>query len=556
MKKSIIKKIIISSYVLAIVLMVVSTILFNEPFLPFYFAKYILTYEYDNYKTNKEYDDIEKKNRDKNTKAAQKYIREKYGDILSEVIKLEYRNRRREYWSANSHYILKAPFCDDGELSVDSETHNAYGGFNFMMSSKFQHLYSEWVKKQIGLKDENVEFKLEYGEIDFSKIKTLNDTFDEVFENCDYTLRSINIKNIDEKDKYKIFNEYRGKYYENLNKDFENKFTVYFDEENEIWIKDYIKIGKKNYYLQDVGLNDNKTIHVLSKYEQLDNVFNNIDGIKKLLDEMIPKKIHESSSLIESDSNKIYAGSVLRLDLSDVVMRKYILDVKYYDNNIDGNNKLILVNPKYVRYTIVVDAERFSIVEHKEIHQYEYIGKQDKYKEEQIKDRGQVDGERWFYSLKLTGQIDDEKVNEVISKKLRETTEEFINNNIDAPQMVANRIYKKYLFNVFLQTGDYILIKSRILDGYLILDLQEYKFIENKIIAEDDTYMMLEFDGKIFLAYKKPNQDSFIDYTVMERVQNIIKIKFYSVKYSVKYNWRNYIVNTNNKTMEEVIAEK
>jgi hypothetical protein len=127
--------------------------------------------------------------------------------------------------------------------------------------------------------------------------------------------------------------------------------------------------------------------------------------------------------------------------------------------------------------------------------------------------------------------------------------------------MVANRIYKKNLFNVFLQTGDYILIESRILDGYLILDLQEYKFIENKIIAEDDTYMMLEFDDKIFLAYKKPNMDSFIDYMVMERVQNMIKIKFYAEKFvpqtkSVKDNWRNYIVNNNNETMEEVITEK
>lgn len=463
----------------------------------------------------------------------------------------------------STNIVFKTSFMD-GKFSVTMND-GIITRDNFyevlLYDKKFQHLYSEWLKKQIGLKDENVGFELEYGEIDFSKIKTLNDTFDEVFENCDYTLRSINIKNINEKDKYKIFNEYREKYYEKLDKDFENKFIVCFDEENDIWIKDYIKIGKKNYYLQDVGLNDNKTIHILSKYEQLDNVFNNIDVIKKLLDEMIPKKIHESSSLIESDSNKIYAGSVLRLDLSDVVMRKYILDVKYYDNNIDGNNKLILVNPKYVRYTIVVDAERFSIVEHKEIHQYEYIGKQDKYKEEQIKDRIQVDGERWFYSLKLTGQTDDEKVNEVISKKLRETTEEFINNNINAPQMVANRIYKKNLFNVFLQTGDYILIESRILDGYLILDLQEYKFIENKIIAEDDTYMMHEFDDKIFLAYKKPNKDSFIDYMVLERVQNMIKIKFYAEKFvpqtkSVKDNWHNYIVNTNNKTMEEVIAEK
>ena len=53
--------------------------------------------------------------------------------------------------------------------------------------SKFQHLYSEWVKKQVGIEDENVEFgftgNFDKPYIEFDKITSLSDDYREVFEN-------------------------------------------------------------------------------------------------------------------------------------------------------------------------------------------------------------------------------------------------------------------------------------------------------------------------------------------------------------------------------------
>ena len=84
---------------------------------------------------------------------------------------------------------LRAPFLDksfyitmkDGKLISDT--------FYEVLSKdpKFQHLYSDWVKKQVGIDDENVElefagnFDIPY--IEFDKITSLSDDYREVFEN-------------------------------------------------------------------------------------------------------------------------------------------------------------------------------------------------------------------------------------------------------------------------------------------------------------------------------------------------------------------------------------
>ena len=174
--------------------------------------------------------EIELQNREENTLVFNEYIKNVYG-IVAETFEVEIKSSG----FIDTNFSIKTNFMDNPFLiSVDTNDKTVgYDGFCEKLSTdpKFSHLYSEWVKKQVGIEDENVEFKLDYGEIDFSNIKTLNETYDELFENCHYTLRSINIKNKDSKENYRVFNEYRNKYYAKLNKDEKNTFVVRFNEE-------------------------------------------------------------------------------------------------------------------------------------------------------------------------------------------------------------------------------------------------------------------------------------------------------------------------------------
>ena len=167
--------------------MIVSQIIFHDVLLPFKFGGYLLIYKYANYDINRESDKIEKENREKNAKALEEHIKRKYGEVVSKVVEVEYIGRRRG-WHADSEYILHFPFANDKTIYVESETQKIFSrDFSFATDPKFQHLYSEWVKKQVGIEDENVEFgfagNYDTPYIEFNKITSLSDDYREVFEN-------------------------------------------------------------------------------------------------------------------------------------------------------------------------------------------------------------------------------------------------------------------------------------------------------------------------------------------------------------------------------------
>ena len=91
---------------------------------------------------------------------------------------------------------------------------------------KFQHLYSEWVKKQVGIEDSDMELKF-YGqqsnpklEISFDSIEYLSDDYREVFENVKYLYcNGINVNNIydlTEENSYNIAKELLDKYFDKI----------------------------------------------------------------------------------------------------------------------------------------------------------------------------------------------------------------------------------------------------------------------------------------------------------------------------------------------------
>ena len=166
---------------------------------------------------------IEQEARKENTIAARKWVRETYGATVSEVIELKYHGRSNG-WGSDSVYRLESPFAL-GTVFVDSETQEVEGGFS-LEGTKFQHLYSEWVKKQVGIEDEEVELKF-YGqqsdpklEISFDSIEYLSDDYREVFENVKYLYcNGINVNNIydlTEENSYDIAKELLDKYFDKI----------------------------------------------------------------------------------------------------------------------------------------------------------------------------------------------------------------------------------------------------------------------------------------------------------------------------------------------------
>ena len=127
---------------------------------------------------------LEQKSREKNREAVEKYIKKEYGDIIYKICEIKYIGRGNG-WSVYSQFDLDTPFAD-GVMWVNSEDQSILGGFN-IEGSKFQHNYAEWVKKQVGIDDENVELEFtgtfDEPYIDFDKITTLSEDCREVFEN-------------------------------------------------------------------------------------------------------------------------------------------------------------------------------------------------------------------------------------------------------------------------------------------------------------------------------------------------------------------------------------
>ena len=188
-----------------VLVMIVSQLLLRDALAPFKFAGYLFTYKYANYDINKKNDILEREKKVENDKAIKTYIINKYGEVLSQVIEVEYRGRRKG-WHADSEYVLHFPFANDKVVYVESETQKIFTrDYDISTDVKFQHLYSEWVKKQVGIEDENVELKFagyndfseEYNfKINFKNIKLLDKDYDELFKNVkNMKLNSICILN-------------------------------------------------------------------------------------------------------------------------------------------------------------------------------------------------------------------------------------------------------------------------------------------------------------------------------------------------------------------------
>lgn len=117
---------------------------------------------------------------------------------------------------------LKAPFMQEkfqvtmrgGKIVSDTFTST------LATDPKFQHLYSEWVKKQVGIEDENVEFKFagnfDPPYIEFNKITSLSDDYREIFENTHnlyaWLCEASNIKDLNNDNKLKVAKSVREEY--------------------------------------------------------------------------------------------------------------------------------------------------------------------------------------------------------------------------------------------------------------------------------------------------------------------------------------------------------
>ena len=122
-----------------------------------------------------------------NRKAFDEYIKSNYG-IVSETFELK--NHYNRFWH------ISAPFIEK-EFSIQLVKGKVLSdNFYKVLATdpKFQHMYSNWVKKQVGIEDENVELEFKgalkssawVGEkpyIDFNKITSLDNLTEDICKN-------------------------------------------------------------------------------------------------------------------------------------------------------------------------------------------------------------------------------------------------------------------------------------------------------------------------------------------------------------------------------------
>ena len=136
---------------------------------------------------HKENIEQELQHREENTLIFNEYLKNTYG-IVSESFEI---NVKSDVVSNDTDFDIKTGFMDKTfKVIVDTDNKKIYSDSFYKALStdlKFQHLYSEWVKKQVGIEDENVELgftgNFDKPYIDFDKITSLSDDYREVFEN-------------------------------------------------------------------------------------------------------------------------------------------------------------------------------------------------------------------------------------------------------------------------------------------------------------------------------------------------------------------------------------
>ena len=185
-----------SILMLAIIFIIV--VIISYPIISFYLIK-IIPSNIETFYKEKENIRIEKDERDNTRAVVDKWIKTYYGATVSNVVAYKYNGRIRE--TSISEYKLASPFFDEYSLLVDNKTKKItnLGGTG---GDKFQHLYSEWVKKQVGIDDENVELYFDRAScgsriignepyIDFKKINSLENLEEQICKNTyDLYIRS------------------------------------------------------------------------------------------------------------------------------------------------------------------------------------------------------------------------------------------------------------------------------------------------------------------------------------------------------------------------------
>ena len=197
--------------------MILSQILFKNPLSLIYIPVWIIEARKG---IDEEYNKAIKKeetNREENRVLAEKWLINTYGDIISEATTIEFSNRSQG-WGVDSVFRIESPFAT-GSIYVNSETKKVDGGFN-LSSTKFQHMYSEWLKKQVGIDDENVELEFtgnfDTPYIEFDKIKTISKDYKEIFENThNLYLNTITVNNynVNEQNYVNCFNKIKNDIY-------------------------------------------------------------------------------------------------------------------------------------------------------------------------------------------------------------------------------------------------------------------------------------------------------------------------------------------------------
>ena len=134
-------------------------------------------------------------NRGKYNKYLDEYIKERFGNAVVEKLKIVNNDSYR--------YTIKFDSIMDSKFTVYTNTKTGKCGdtLNAVISTdkKFLHLYSEWVKKQVGIEDENVELEFYSNNpiIQFKNINKLDIDYNEIFrETSGFYLSGIKIKNI------------------------------------------------------------------------------------------------------------------------------------------------------------------------------------------------------------------------------------------------------------------------------------------------------------------------------------------------------------------------
>ena len=154
-------------------------------------------------------------NENKNTSALNKYLKIKFGDAIFNTIEI---NKKYRYGSEMC-YILKMPFVDKYSVGVENGIIVSDNFYEILSTDpKFQHLYSEWVKKQVGIEDSDVELKIAFSKdsIDFKSIVSLSDDCHEIFksikESSFQTIYVKNVKGLDYKNYESLFYEIKDRY--------------------------------------------------------------------------------------------------------------------------------------------------------------------------------------------------------------------------------------------------------------------------------------------------------------------------------------------------------